>query len=346
MAHTEKPSFLVDTRVIDCGDNLEQLKKLPDRCIDLVYIDPSSDSTGTFKEFLKEWKKKLAFEACPESTQAYVDFMRPQCVELARVLKPTGSFYFHCDWDAKDHVKGMLDKVLGRSNFIDEFMWKRRSDHNDATHGSNRLGRVHSTLLLYGGDLKCYFEHLYRPNDEDYVAKLYTNVESETGRRYRLDNLVTQGGAAPSNGKPQYEFLGVTGYWRYSKGDMQKLYQEGRIHQAKLGAQPSLKRYLDEIAGVPVGSVWDDIQPLHSYGEERLGYPNQEPLKLLERILEIALHANADDLDACEGCGTALVAALDSGRQWIGIGHFTNVLPLQNSASSGQDSVQVLPKIA
>ena len=100
--------------------------------------------------------------ACPESTQAYLDFMRPRCVELARVLKPTGSFYFHCDWDAKDHVKGMLDQVLGQSNFIDEFMWKRHANDDDAAHGSNRLGRVHGTLLLYGGDSKNYFKHLYR----------------------------------------------------------------------------------------------------------------------------------------------------------------------------------------
>jgi DNA modification methylase len=345
MEHTETPPPLIDTRVIDCGDNLEQLKKLPDKCIDLVYIDPSSDSTGTFKAFLNEWKKKLAFEDGSESTQPDLDFMSLRCVELARVLKPTGSFYFHCDWDAKDHVKEMLDQVLGQSNFIDEFRWKRQANHDNAAHGSNRLGRVHDTLLLYGGDLKCYFEHLYHPYDKDYIEKLYMNVEPETGRRYRLDDLVARSGTAPSNCKAQYEFLGVTGYWRYSKNDMRKLYEEGRIDQIKLGAEPHIKRYLSEIAGVPVGSVWDDIQPLQSYGEEHLGYPPQEPLKLLERLLELSSQPN-DDLDVGCGRGTALVAALDSGRQWIGVGHFTDVLPLQASVSNGQDCVQVLPKIA
>jgi DNA modification methylase len=330
MEYTEAPPALVNTRVIDCGNNLEQLKKLPDKCIDLVYIDPASDSTGTFEGFLKVWSEKLAFKDRTESTQAYLDFMSPRCVELARVLKPTGSFYFHCDWDAKDHVKGMVNQVLGQSNFIDEYRWKRQANDEDAAHGSSRLGRVHDTLLLYGGDLKCYYKHLYRPDDKDYIETLYMNVEPETGRRYRLDGLVAPSGAALSNGKPQYEFLGVTGYWRYSKADMQKLYEEGHIDQIKLGAEPHIKRYLDEVAGVPVGSVWDDIQPLQSHVEEHLRYSTQEPLKLLEKIIEISSQAN-DDLEV--GCrrGTALVAALDSGRQWIGVGHFTDVLPLRGS---------------
>ena len=350
MAFTEKPSSLVDTRVIDCGDNLEQLKKLPDKCIDIVYVDPPSDSNGTRKNLWKELKEMLTFTERPESTQAYLDVMRPRCVELARVLKPTGSFYFHCDWDAKQYIEEMLDGVFGQSNFINDFRWQRQSDHDDTTHRSKRLGRAHDTLLLYSGNSNCYFEHLYRPSDDDYVDKLYKNVEPETGRRYRLEELVAQARAAPANKKAQYEFLGVTDSWRFSETDMQKLYREGRIHQTSIGTVPRFKRYLDEVAGVPVGLTWDDIPPLQRQGEERLGYFTQEPLKLLEKIVEIALQAN--DGDAPGGCSTALVAALESGRQWIGIGHFTNVLPLldefasDDAESNGQDNVQVLPEIA
>jgi DNA modification methylase len=350
MKDPEKTLPLVDTRVIDCGDNLEQLKKLPDKCIDLVYIDPPSDSNGTFKEFWKELKEKVAFKDCPESTQAYLNFMRPRCVELARVLKPTGSFYFHCDWDAKHQIEMMLNEILGQSNFINEFRWKRPSNDDDAAHTSDRLG--HSTVLLYVGDSKCYFEYLYRPDDEDFADKLYTKVEPETGRRYRFGDLVTPRGDAPLNEKAQYEFLGVTGYWRFSKEDMQKLYGEGRIDQARPGAEPHFKRYLDEVAGVPVGSAWDDIQPLQSHGEERLEYPAQEPLKLLEKILEISSQTNNAALDAGRRGGTALVAALDSGQQLIGIGHFSNVVPLpgelasEDAGTNGQTSAQVLPNIA
>jgi len=97
-AEPGKPSPLVDTRVIYCGDNLVQLKKLPDGCIDLIYIDPPFNSNRNYEVFWGETREKRAFEDRHASTQAYIEFMRPRCIELARVLKKTGSFYYHCDW--------------------------------------------------------------------------------------------------------------------------------------------------------------------------------------------------------------------------------------------------------
>ncbi len=93
-----KPSSLLDTRVIYCGDNLEQLAKLPDACVDLIYIDPPFNSNRNYEVFWGESKEKRAFEDRHENTKAYIDYMRPRCVQLARVLKKTGSFYYHCDW--------------------------------------------------------------------------------------------------------------------------------------------------------------------------------------------------------------------------------------------------------
>ncbi len=76
--------------------------------------------------------------------------MRPRCEQLARVLKGTGSFYYHCDWHASHYVKVMLDQFLGEENFVNEIIWKRQSSHNDAKQDSKHLGRVHDTILLYG----------------------------------------------------------------------------------------------------------------------------------------------------------------------------------------------------
>jgi len=89
-----KPSSLLDTRVIYCGDCLEQLRKLPGACVDLIYIDPPFNSNRNYEVFWGETKEKRAFEDRHASTQAYIDYMRPRCVELARVLKKTGSFYY------------------------------------------------------------------------------------------------------------------------------------------------------------------------------------------------------------------------------------------------------------
>ena len=104
-----RPSSLVDTRVIYCGDNLEQLAKLPDACVDLIYIDPPFNSNRNYEVFWGETKEKRSFDDRHASTQAYIDFMRPRCMKLARVLKKTGSFYYHCDWHASHYVKVMLD---------------------------------------------------------------------------------------------------------------------------------------------------------------------------------------------------------------------------------------------
>jgi hypothetical protein len=103
-----RPSALLDTRIIYCGDCLEQLRKLPDACVDLIYIDPPFNSNRNYEVFWGETKEKRAFEDRHASTQAYIEYMRPRCVELARVLKKTGNSYYHCDWHASHYVKAML----------------------------------------------------------------------------------------------------------------------------------------------------------------------------------------------------------------------------------------------
>jgi DNA modification methylase len=121
-----KPSALLDTRVVYCGDNLEQLAKLPDACVDLIYIDPPFNSNRNYdggqsgSDFWGETKEKRALEDRHENTKAYIDYIRPRCVQLARVLKRTGSFYYHCDWHASHYVKVMLDQIFGENNFQNE----------------------------------------------------------------------------------------------------------------------------------------------------------------------------------------------------------------------------------
>jgi len=117
-----KPSALINTRVIYCGDNLDQLRKFPDACIDLIYIDPPFNSNRNYEVFWGETKEKRSFEDRHASTHAYIDYMRPRCVELHRVLKKTGSFYYHCDWHASHYVKIMLDQIFGENQFQNEIV--------------------------------------------------------------------------------------------------------------------------------------------------------------------------------------------------------------------------------
>lgn len=121
----KRASALIDTRVIYCGDNLDKLPRFLDACVDLVYIDPPFNSNRNYEVFWGETKEKRSFEDRHATTQAYIEFMRPRCVELARVLKPTGSFYYHCDWHASHYVRVMLDQIFGENNFQSEIIWRR-----------------------------------------------------------------------------------------------------------------------------------------------------------------------------------------------------------------------------
>ncbi|GIK38572.1 MAG: hypothetical protein BroJett011_24050 [Chloroflexota bacterium] len=108
--------------------------------------------------------------------------------------------------------------------------------------------------------------------------------------------------------------------WRYSKETMAKLDADGRIwYPGDTTKRPRLKRYLDEMSGTLLGNVWTDINPINSQAIERLGYPTQKPLALLERIIQASSQAGDVVLDPFCGCGTAVHAAQKLGRQWIGI---------------------------
>jgi len=308
-----KPSAVVDTRVIYCGDNLDQLKKFPDGCVDLIYIDPPFNSNRNYEVFWGETKEKRAFKDRHASTQAYIEFMRPRCVELHRVLKKTGSFYYHCDWHASHYVKIMLDQIFSENQFQTEIIWRRTNAKGLAFRS---FPNDHDTIFYYTKSNDYMFNREYLPHDEKYVKQFYKYVEAETGRKYALDNL-----ANPNKDRPNltYEFLGVDRVWRWTKERMQEAYEKGLIVQSKPGAVPRLKRYLDEQKGIPVDSIWSDIPPIQSQSEERLGYPTQKPLALLDRIVKASSNENDIVLDAFCGCGTALVAAENLGRQWIGI---------------------------
>ena len=293
----------LETRVIYCGDNLTQLGKLPDASIDLIYIDPPFNSNRNYEVFWGEGKEKRAFEDRHESTRAYIDYMRPRCVELARVLKKTGSFYYHCDWHASHYVKVMLDQIMGENAFQNEIVWKRSSAHSD----SKRYGANHDTIFFYAGGKSWTWSKLYTLYSPEYVKQNY-RYEDAKGV-FRVSDMT----ANKPGGDVSYEWTTPDGqkvkpykgrYWAYSKENMKKMEDAGLIYYRTTG-MPMLKHYIDEMPGIPLQTFWDDISPVISGSEERLGYPTQKPLALLERIISASSNKNDIVLDAFCGCGTA-----------------------------------------
>lgn len=339
------------------GDNLAVLREhFPDESVDLVYLDPPFNSkrnynfiyreiagksdTAQEEAFTDTWTmegaaaeyREVTESGFPEGTLiealrqvhgdtslvAYLSVMALRLRELHRVLKPTGSLYLHCDPSASHYLKMVLDGVFGENQFVNEIVWKRSDAHSDARQGAKHFGRVHDVLLFCAKSGKYDFTTLYNPLPQSTVDKWYRHVEEGTGRRFNKADVTGPGGAAKGN--PRYEWNGVTRYWRYSRERMQELHDEGRLVYSKSG-MPYQKRYLDESRGVPLQDWWDDIAMLRgiSGDGERLGYPTQKPLALLERIINASSNPGDLVLDPFCGCGTAVVAAQQLGRQWCGI---------------------------
>ena len=245
--------------------------------------------------------------------KSYLIMMAVRLLEMRRLLKSTGSIYLHCDSTASHYLKMVMDAVFKPGNFRNEVTWRRTNAKGLAFKGYPN----NADFLLYYSKAEGFtWNRPFRSHDPTYVKKFYRHVEPETGRHYQLGDL-----ANPNMDRPNltYEFLGVTRVWRWTRERMQKAYEQGLVVQQRPGAVPRLKRYLDEMKGNPVDAIWDDIKPVQAHSKERLGYPTQKPLVLMERI--VAASSNEGDivLDPFCGCATAPVAADLLNRQWIGI---------------------------
>ena len=337
---------------------LSDRKEFPDASVDLVYLDPpfnsnadynvlfhepsGSVSQAQFHAFTDTWSWADAAETyhafidnCPNVAvvelieafhsflrnslmMAYLAMMAPRLVELHRVLKESGSLYLHCDPTASSYLRLLLDGIFEAENLRNEVIWKRTIAKGLT---SKRLPRNHDIILSYQKTNDAFWneDEIFQPYDEtnldEKTAGKYCHRD-ENGRLYRLDSLIN-----PNPNRPNltYEFLGVTRVWRWTRDRMQKAYEAGLVVQTKPGTVPQGKRYLDEQRGRPLDDVWADISPLNSQAIERLGYPTQKPLALLERIITLATNPGDVVLDPFCGCGTSIHAAQKLGRQWIGI---------------------------
>jgi site-specific DNA-methyltransferase (adenine-specific) len=337
------------------GDNLSILRDhIANETVDLIYLDPPFNSNRSYNVLFKDesgheadaqitafddawhWGEtaednyhelvtlgSLGVSAMisamhqfigANQMMAYLVMMAARLVELHRVLKPTGSLYLHCDPTASHYLKIILDTIFGVENFRNEVVWQRTNVHSDSKTWSN----VSDTIFFYTKSSKFTWNPIYLPHSEEYVEDKYGSKD-ENGRHYTLDNMTSpnprpnmmyewKGHASPPNG------------WRYSRETMAKLDAEGRIwYPSDKSKRPRLKRYLDEMPGRLVGNVWTDINPINSQAAERLGYPTQKPLALLERIISASSNPGDIVLDPFSGCGTAISAAQKLGRCWIGI---------------------------
>jgi site-specific DNA-methyltransferase (adenine-specific) len=262
---------------------------------------------------------------------AYLAMMAVRLIELHRVLKPTGSLYLHCDPTASHYLKILLDAVFGAGNFKSELIWKRTAAHS----ASKRWADVHDVVLFYAKTNSFIWKKTYANYHAKYEAR-YRNVDAD-GRRWMDDNLTAPG---LRNGDSGADWRGFNpsqkgNHWKVPAAEvvdligeqaarglsstqkLELLDQHGLIHWPKSGGFPRFKRTLGK--GMLAQDVITDIPPLNSQAQERLGYPTQKPVALLERILSASSNPGDVVLDPFCGCGTTVHAAQKLGRQWVGI---------------------------
>ncbi len=304
------------------GDNLQVMKSLLELKkagklvnadgtpgVRLVYIDPPFATKQDFQgsQDQKAYQDKIA-------GAQFVEFMRRRLVLLRELLADNGCIYFHLDVKKIHYMKIVLDEIFGESRFINEIIWKRTSAHSDSTTFAN----VHDALLLYSKSGAFIFNPQFVPYTEEYIAERYKHIETtgrRKGQRFSDDNLI---GTGLRGGGYPYEWKGIFKTWRCPIETMQRYEQEDKLYYTKNGVA-RIKRYVDDLLGLPPSDMWSDIFPVNSQAEERMDYPTQKSESLLQRI--IATSSNNGDivLDAFAGSGTTLAVAEKLNRRWIGI---------------------------
>ena len=351
MSGVAAPNFADKT--IWTGDNLDILRGMNSECVDLIYLDPPFNSnqnyaapvgskaagaafkdTWDLSDLDMAWMGLIADEQPAianllrtaglthgKGMQPYLTMMAVRLVEMRRVLKNTGSIYLHCDPTASHYLKLLMDAIFGQDSYRNEITWVRTNTHNDSRHSFPNVADV----ILFYAMQGARFQPSYLPHSPDYVSKFYRFDDSDGRGLYRLGDM------ASPNPRPNmmYEWKGFP-YppkgWRYQESRMGELHEQGRIHypanpdgSPNFEKRASLKRYLNEQKGAVVGNVWSDIQPISAHANERVGYPTQKPLALLERIIKASSNEGDVVLDPFCGCATACVAAEKMGRQWVGV---------------------------
>jgi len=285
---------------------------------------------------------------------AYLVMMAQRLMELHRVLKPTGSLYLHCDPSASHYLKILLDTVFGAEHFQNEIVWRRTGSHGK----TKRYGPIHDVILFYTKSttytwnspkrpyMKGHIKDHFVQDENGYRTNYYGNVltgsgtrNGESGQPWRGFDPTLKGRhwAVPGAVKADLEEAGVdlAGTTQHQKLDL--MHEHGYITIDDTTRWPTYQRYIKPTDGQALSDIWayqpytrgtvfgtemavdEDIRWLSTQDAERLGYPTQKPLALLERIIEASSNPGDVVLDPFCGCGTAVVAAQQLGRQWIGI---------------------------
>ena len=308
-------------RTVFTGDNLDVLRGMDSETVDLIYADPPFNSnrnyaapigseaagaafkdTWTLSDVDEAWLAIIRDQhpgphavieasgiAHGDGMKSYLCMMAIRLLELRRVLKPTGSIYLHCDPTASHYLKLLMDSVWGKNNYRNEVVWHYKSFHGNV---KRYFPRKHDVLFVYNKSSEWTFNRVFEEDNSDTIDFQRWSGYLVNGRYIVGRNMPTQ----------DSRFVRFLNRW---------IRENGR--------DPGPNDVVYEVLGQALDTVWD-IKPVDPKDKrERIGYPTQKPLALLERIIEASSNPNDVVLDPFCGCATALIAAEKLTRKWVGI---------------------------
>ena len=305
--------------------------------VDLVYIDPPFASGADYAKKIYIRRNPLVQKAIKDAEQTldngdmktfeekmygdiwdkerYLNWMYENLMAIKSVMSENASIYVHLDYHIGHYVKILMDEIFGEENFRNEIVWQRFTFHSDA----DKFGAVHENIFYYSKSSTDYvFNKQLQPFEKKYLEQRF-NQRDKDGRIY-----VTSDCTAPAHGDTgKALYFGDKlltppsgAMWRFSQENINKMMAEGRIEFTTKGL-PRVKRYLDEIEGKAVHSIWTDIFPINSQAEERVDYATQKPEALLERIIKASSNEGMLVADFFGGSGVTAAVAHKLNRRFI-----------------------------
>ena len=282
------------------GDNLDLIKKLKHESIDMIYFDPPYNTGRNFYNFNDKFT----------SIDVYVKFIKERIIECYRVLKKTGTIIIHIEPRISHYFRFICDEVFGINKFMNEIIWKTGGNAKN----KKKLNRFHDTLIIYAKTNKQIFNPIYFPYDEEYRKKSCVKMCDIHKKEYVTTAIHNSQPNINPRMNLRYEWKGHQKQWHVSKERMGKLDREDRLSYNKKGI-PRVKRFLDEMEGIPLRDMWIDITNVQ--GREKLKYATQKPVKLLERIVQLYSNEGGICLDIFAGSGTLGRACIHMKRKYI-----------------------------
>ena len=282
------------------GDNIVLLNKLNNETIDLIYFDPPYNTGRHFYDFDDKFKNK----------DEYIQFIKLRIRECYRVLKNTGTIVIHIEPKISHYFRLICDDIFGDNNFRNEIVWQTGGNAKN----KYKLNRFHDTIIVYSKTNNQIFNPIYFNYDEEYKKKSNVKFCDIHKKEYVTTAIYNAQPDVNPRMNLRYVWNGFDKQWYVTKDKMEKLHNENRLEYNKDGL-PRIKRFLDEMEGIPLRDIWCDINNVQS--GEKINYATQKPVKLLERIVQLYTNENDICLDIFAGSGTLGRACINKSRQYI-----------------------------